>query len=66
MGFKCSLLFEMGAVIVKQAKKDVKWTLKTIKNEEIFMVYHLNYDNHGKLVLLHSYECQGIQIKKTI
>jgi hypothetical protein len=56
----------MGAVIVKQAKKDVKWTLKTIKNEEIFMVYHLNYDNHGKLVLLHSYECQGIQIKKTI
>jgi hypothetical protein len=66
VGSKCSLLFEMGVVIIKQAKKDVKWALKTIKNEIFFMVYHLNYDNHGKLVFLHSYECQGIQIKKTI
>ncbi len=31
----------MGAFTIKQARKDVKWALKIIKIEEIFMFYHL-------------------------
>jgi hypothetical protein len=31
----------MGAIIIKQAKKDVRWALKTVKIGEIFMFYHL-------------------------
>jgi hypothetical protein len=30
----------VGAIIIKQAKKDVKWALKIVKIEEIFMFYH--------------------------
>jgi hypothetical protein len=28
-------------VIIKRAKKDVRWALKTMKIKEIFMFYHL-------------------------
>jgi hypothetical protein len=31
----------MGAIIIKQAKKDVRWALKRVKVGEIFMFYHL-------------------------
>jgi hypothetical protein len=34
VGCKCSLLSEMGAMTIKQTKKNVKWTLKTIKIEK--------------------------------
>jgi hypothetical protein len=31
----------VGAITIKQAKKDVKWALKIVKIEETFMFYHL-------------------------
>jgi hypothetical protein len=31
----------MGAIIIKQAKKYVKWALKIVKIGGIFMFYHL-------------------------
>jgi hypothetical protein len=31
----------VGVVTIKQAKKDVKWAIKIVKTEEIFMFYHL-------------------------
>jgi len=36
---------------------------KTIKIGEIFMFYHLNHGNCGKLLYYHSYECQRIHTK---
>jgi len=31
----------MGAITIKQNKKDVRWALKIVKIGEIFMFYHL-------------------------
>jgi hypothetical protein len=31
----------MGAIIIKQVKKDVKWALKIVKIGKLFMFYHL-------------------------
>jgi len=36
---------------------------KIIKIGGIFMFYHLNHGNHGKLFHYHSYERQGIHTK---
>jgi hypothetical protein len=49
-----------GAVTIKQVKKDVKWALDTIKLEKYLCFAIENDGNDGKLVLFHSYECQGI------
>jgi len=52
----------LGVITIQWAKKDVKLKTKLFKVTEIFM-FCQNHGNYGKLLLIHSYECQRIQIK---
>jgi hypothetical protein len=46
----------LSEVTIKQAKKDVRWALKIVKIEEIFMFYHLKPWKSWQ-VGHYSYEC---------
>ncbi len=46
----------LGEVTIKRAKNDVRWALKIVKIEEIFMFYHLKPWQSWQ-VGHYSYEC---------
>ncbi len=52
---------DLGAIIIKWTKNDVRWTPKIVKIGEIFMFYHLKSWQSWQVGTSHSYECQGIQ-----
>jgi hypothetical protein len=53
----------MGVVGVQLAKKNIEAQIKQVKIKEIFMFFHLNHGNYGKLLLIHTYEYEEIRTK---